>query len=57
MSSRIAAVDVGNDAIKAIFGKLESELYIPNFIAKDMKIGPVIGIEELDVKKLGRDTY
>lgn len=39
MSSRIAAIDVGNDAIKAIFGKLESELYIPNVIAKDMKIG------------------
>ena len=57
MSSRIAAIEVGNDAIKAIFGKLEPELYIPNVIAKDMKIGPVIGIEELDVKKLGRDTY
>ena len=57
MSSRIASIDVGNDAIKVIFGKLESELYIPNVIAKDMKIGPVIGIEELDVKKLGRDTY
>ncbi len=24
MSSRIAAIDVGNDAIKAIFGELES---------------------------------
>ena len=41
MSSRIAAADVGNDAIKAIFGKLESELYIPNVIAKN----------------IGRDTY
>ncbi|MFJ7744912.1 hypothetical protein [Peribacillus sp. NPDC097295] len=48
MSSRIAAVDVGNDAIKAIFGKLESELYIPNVIAKDIEDRPVIGIEELD---------
>ena len=46
--SRIAAVDVGNDAIKAIFGKLESELYIPNVIAKDIEDRPVIGIEELD---------
>ncbi|KWW21017.1 MULTISPECIES: ParM/StbA family protein [Bacillaceae] len=50
MSSRIAAVDVGNDAIKAIFGKLESELYIPNVIAKDIEDRPVIGIEELDEK-------
>ncbi|WP_057914064.1 ParM/StbA family protein [Peribacillus muralis] len=51
MSSRIAAVDVGNDAIKAIFGKLESELYIPNVIAKDIEDRPVIGIEELNEKK------
>ncbi|MFJ7930409.1 hypothetical protein ACIQYG_03895 [Peribacillus sp. NPDC096622] len=50
MSSRIAAVDVGNDAIKAIFGKLESELYIPNVIAKDIEDRPVIGIEELNEK-------
>ncbi|MEF2097508.1 hypothetical protein V3595_23110, partial [Bacillus sp. CFBP9009] len=50
MSSRIAAIDVGNDAIKAIFGKLESELYIPNVIAKDIEDRPVIGIEELDEK-------
>ena len=48
MNSRIAAVDVGNDAIKAIFGKLDSELYIPNVIAKDVEDRPVIGIEELD---------
>ncbi|RRN75060.1 ParM/StbA family protein [Peribacillus simplex] len=50
MNSRIAAVDVGNDAIKAIFGKLESELYIPNVIAKDIEDRPVIGIEELNEK-------
>ena len=50
MSSRIAAIDVGNDAIKAIFGKLESELYIPNVIATDIEDRPVIGIEELDEK-------
>ncbi|MGG4264830.1 ParM/StbA family protein [Peribacillus simplex] len=50
MSSRIAAIDVGNDAIKALFGKLESELYIPNVIAKDIEDRPVIGIEELDEK-------
>lgn len=49
-NSRIAAVDVGNDALKANFGKLESELYIPNVIARDMEDRPVIGIEELDDK-------
>ncbi len=48
--SRIAAVDVGNDAVKANFGKLENELYIPNVIARDMEDRPVIGIEELDEK-------
>jgi plasmid segregation protein ParM len=47
-NSRLAAVDVGNDAIKAIFGKLDSELYIPNVIARDTEDRPVIGIEELD---------
>ncbi|QYF83194.1 hypothetical protein KY492_02705 [Brevibacterium sp. PAMC21349] len=39
MSSRIAAVDGGNDAIKTIFEKLEPITYIPNVIAKDMKFG------------------
>ncbi|WP_163527718.1 ParM/StbA family protein [Halobacillus ihumii] len=48
--SRIAAVDVGNDAVKANFGKLESELYIPNVMARDLEDRPVIGIEELDDK-------
>ena len=48
--SRIAAVDVGNDALKANFGKLERELYIPNVIAPDLEDRPVIGIEELDEK-------
>ncbi|WP_110928805.1 ParM/StbA family protein [Bacillus massiliglaciei] len=48
--SRVAAVDVGNDAIKALFGKLDSELYIPNVIARDIEDRPVIGIEELDQK-------
>ncbi|UOR10902.1 ParM/StbA family protein [Halobacillus amylolyticus] len=48
--SRIAAVDVGNDAVKANFGKLESELYIPNVIARDLEDRPVIGIEDLDDK-------
>ncbi|WP_082232279.1 ParM/StbA family protein [Halobacillus massiliensis] len=49
--TRIAAVDVGNDAVKANFGKLESELYIPNVIARDLEDRPVIGIEELDEKE------
>ncbi|AZB41015.1 ParM/StbA family protein [Bacillus sp. FJAT-42376] len=48
--SRIAAVDVGNDAVKALFGKLDSELYIPNVIARDLEDRPVIGIEELNDK-------
>ncbi|MFD2923700.1 ParM/StbA family protein [Halobacillus naozhouensis] len=48
--SRIAAVDVGNDAVKANFGKMESELYIPNVMARDLEDRPVIGIEELDDK-------
>lgn len=48
--SRIAAIDVGNDSIKAIFGELEYELNIPNIIARDTEDRPVIGIEELDSK-------
>ncbi|MBM7600804.1 plasmid segregation protein ParM [Virgibacillus halotolerans] len=48
--SRIAAVDVGNDALKANFGKMERELYIPNVIAPDLEDRPVIGIEDLDEK-------
>ncbi|MDR7074011.1 ParM/StbA family protein [Fictibacillus barbaricus] len=48
--SRIAAVDVGNDSLKGIFGKLENELNIPNVIARDIEDRPVIGIEELDSK-------
>mgnify|MGYP001165960119 FL=1 len=48
--SRIAAVDVGNDSVKAIFGKTEYELNIPNVIAIDTEDRPVIGIEELDKK-------
>jgi plasmid segregation protein ParM len=48
--SRIAAVDVGNDSIKAIFGELEYEINIPNIVARDTEDRPVIGIEELDTK-------
>ncbi|GAE94710.1 hypothetical protein JCM21714_3892 [Gracilibacillus boraciitolerans JCM 21714] len=48
--SRIAAIDVGNDSIKAIFGKMERELNLPNIIARDTEDRPVIGIEELDQK-------
>ena len=49
-NSRIAAIDVGNDSIKAIFGELEYELNIPNIMARDVEDRPVIGIEELDTK-------
>ncbi|MBT2733261.1 ParM/StbA family protein [Bacillus sp. ISL-7] len=48
--SRVAAIDVGNDSIKAIFGELDYELNIPNIIARDTEDRPVIGIEELDNK-------
>ncbi|MBS4201226.1 ParM/StbA family protein [Bacillus sp. FJAT-49732] len=47
---RIAAVDVGNDSLKAIFGELEHELNIPNIVAIDTEDRPVIGIEELNSK-------
>ncbi|MEH7121406.1 ParM/StbA family protein [Neobacillus vireti] len=48
--SRVAAIDVGNDSVKAIFGELDYELNIPNIIARDTEDRPVIGIEELDSK-------
>ena len=48
--SRLAAVDVGNDSIKAIFGELEYEVNIPNIVARDTEDRPIIGIEELDSK-------
>ncbi|WP_087973747.1 ParM/StbA family protein [Oceanobacillus rekensis] len=50
VKTRVAAVDVGNDALKGNFGKLENELYIPNVIAPDLEDRPVIGIEDLDTK-------
>lgn len=49
--TRVAAVDVGNDAVKANFGEMENELYIPNVVAQDVEDRPVIGIEELDKKE------
>ncbi|PWA08431.1 hypothetical protein DCC39_14910 [Pueribacillus theae] len=49
-NSRIAAVDVGNDSVKALFGKLDYELNLPNVIARDTEDRPVIGIEELNEK-------
>ncbi|MFK2825734.1 ParM/StbA family protein [Bacillus sp. B190/17] len=47
-NSRIAAIDVGNDSLKGIFGKLETDIHIPNVIARDVADRPIIGIEELD---------
>lgn len=47
-NTRIAAIDVGNDSLKAIFGRMEAELNIPNVIARDIEDRPIIGIEELD---------
>lgn len=49
-NTRIAALDVGNDSVKAIFGEFDYELNIPNIIARDVEDRPVIGIEELDSK-------
>ncbi|ASV67893.1 MULTISPECIES: ParM/StbA family protein [Cytobacillus] len=49
-NARIAAVDVGNDSLKAIFGKVENELNLPNVVARDIEDRPVIGIEELNSK-------
>jgi len=48
--TRITAVDVGNDCVKALFGKGDFNLYIPNVIARDTEDRPVIGIEELNNK-------
>jgi plasmid segregation protein ParM len=47
-NARIAAIDVGNDSLKGIFGKMEAEINILNVIAKDVEDRPIIGIEELD---------
>jgi plasmid segregation protein ParM len=49
-NSRIAAIDVGNDSLKGIFGKMDGEVNIPNVIARDIEDRPIIGIEELDTQ-------
>jgi plasmid segregation protein ParM len=49
-NTRIAAIDVGNDCVKALFGKFDFNLYIPNVIARDTEDRPVIGIEDLNDK-------
>jgi plasmid segregation protein ParM len=49
-NSRIAAIDVGNDSLKGIFGKMDAEVNIPNVIARDVEDRPIIGIEELDTQ-------
>ena len=46
----MAAIDVGNDSIKAILGEQNYELNIPNIVARDTEDRPVIGIEELNDK-------
>ncbi|GIN91577.1 hypothetical protein J6TS1_15370 [Siminovitchia terrae] len=46
--TRLAAIDVGNDSLKGIFGEMEHEINIPNIIARDVEDRPVIGLEELD---------
>ncbi len=47
-NSRIAAIDVGNDSLKGIFGEMEYDMNIPNVIARDIEDRPIIGLEELD---------
>ncbi|CAN7153141.1 Alp7A family actin-like protein [Rossellomorea sp. LjRoot5] len=49
-NSRIAAIDVGNDSLKGMFGKMDAEVNIPNVIARDVEDRPIIGIEELDTQ-------
>jgi plasmid segregation protein ParM len=49
-TSRISAIDVGNDCVKALFGKPAYELYIPNVMARDTEDRPIIGIEDLNEK-------
>ncbi|MBD8005466.1 ParM/StbA family protein [Bacillus norwichensis] len=46
--TRLAAIDVGNDSLKGIFGEMEHEINIPNIIARDVEDRPIIGLEELD---------
>ncbi|MFD1705195.1 hypothetical protein ACFSCZ_00325 [Siminovitchia sediminis] len=46
--TRLAAIDVGNDSLKGIFGELDHEIQIPNIIARDVEDRPVIGLEELN---------
>lgn len=47
-NARLAAIDVGNDSLKGIFGKMDHEINFPNVIAEDTEDRPIIGIEELD---------
>lgn len=47
-NARLAAIDVGNDSLKGIFGKMDYEINFPNVIAEDIEDRPIIGIEELD---------
>ena len=46
--TRLAAIDVGNDSLKGIFGEMDYEINIPNIVAIDVEDRPVIGLEELD---------
>ena len=48
VNARIAAIDVGNDSLKGIFGKMEHEMNIPNIVARDIEDRPIIGVEELN---------
>lgn len=45
MIERLAAIDIGNDAVKGYVGNLDTEIYIPNVIAE---IGPTREIIEYE---------
>lgn len=46
MSVRMAAVDIGNDSLKAYVGDLQSELHIPNVIAEVSPTREVVEMEK-----------
>lgn len=45
MDLRLAAIDIGNDAVKAYLGNLENSIYIPNVIA-EVKNRDIIEMEK-----------
>jgi plasmid segregation protein ParM len=46
ISTRFASVDIGNDALKGIFGGFNEKLYIPNVVAKEEEDRKIIELEK-----------